>query len=295
MSSSAIDYLVSFLTRPLMKIHPSATILSLQVSLHAAFSSAPPTPSLLLSAKCPPPPALQRACVVAGMRWVEWIHLLSRGIDVQIFLTESSVAVGLGSLPRRIVWVAPANVCSPAVKPGALLLRSSALLPPSPPGARIRAVFHSSRPRNCRGAALNPTRIPTLLSSSYLPDSDSESDLDSDSDSDSEMSDSGCSFTSTSSASSVWSASPSSPSSGRTPASVSPAKPKPDVVKQYTYQGGITQVVSGRVMLGAPSKTHLSNGRPSGTGGNAARSRKVGASSACQIGSWRNSVSHQVL
>ncbi|KAJ6459985.1 hypothetical protein C8R45DRAFT_1221251 [Mycena sanguinolenta] len=270
MASSAINYIVSFLTRPLMKTYSPATILALQLSLHASLSSAPKSSSLVLSTKVPPPLALQRACVVAGIRWAEWIRLLSRGLDVHILVTDSTVAVALGRMPPRIVWVAP-----PAGKHAPASFHAPAFLSIAPRrSAHLRATFTSARARSCRGAALNPTRIPTLLSASYNADdlaSDSESDSDLDSDSD--VSESGSVSSSATSVSSTSSRS-------RSRAALCPT---PDDVERYIYDNGVTQVVSGRVMLGPPVFSK-GKGRPSGRPANS--TRKVAASLAAN---WRKS------
>ncbi|KAJ7868714.1 hypothetical protein B0H13DRAFT_2063984 [Mycena leptocephala] len=255
-SSAAVNQLVSFLTRPLMRSHAHATIVSLQLCLQSSLSGLPAESSFLLSAKCPPPLAIQRACLVSGMRWAEWIRLLSSGIDLQIFITESSLAVKVGTMPRRILWVAP-DTASPAVKTVSPSIRPFALLPAGTPfGARLRTTVVSTRTRRGATCALNPTRIPTLLSYSFdaeelasASDSDADSDCDSESDSDSDISDSGFSFTSASSATSLS--------------------------------------TTGGVMLGAPPKPRAivsSNGRPSGVSQNTVRRTGVWTAD-----SWRRS------
>ncbi|KAJ7738109.1 hypothetical protein B0H16DRAFT_98968 [Mycena metata] len=266
MSPSAITQLVSFLTRPLMRSHSPATIVSLQRSLQAAFSASPAS-SLFLSAGCPPPAPIQRACLLTGARWAEWIRLLSGGIDVQLFITETSLAVKVGKMPRRTLWFT-ASVAAP-IKSTALAFM---LIPSAMPFAsRLRAAATLTCTRVRRGAALNPTRIPTLLSSSWEDDDNSESDSESDSDSDSDVSDSDSSFTSVSSTTSI-----------STPASWSSLRCAPTVVcnaktdlAQYNYEGGVTRVMSGGVMLGAPSKVRQSTvvpaKRSSGKSQNTAR------------------------
>ncbi|KAJ7666354.1 hypothetical protein B0H17DRAFT_1336352 [Mycena rosella] len=228
MSSTPLTHLVSFLTRPLMRAHTPATIVALQVYLNAALAPCLDSSSestLLLSARCPPPPALQKACIVSGVRWADWIRLLSAGIDVQVLVSNASLSVRLGKMPRRTLWVAPreddqfskyAAWAWPVVSPLA--------------SARTR-----------RGAAINPTRIPTLLSAcTSASEIESDSDCDSDSDSGSDCeSDSGRSSISAFSFTSASSASSSSRSA-----------PKPGVMR-YNYTGGVTHVVSGGVMLGA--------------------------------------------
>ncbi|KAJ7697439.1 hypothetical protein B0H17DRAFT_1328907 [Mycena rosella] len=253
MSSTPLTQLVSFLTRPLMRSHTPATIVALQLYLHTALAPliSDCETAHLLSPRCPPPPALQTACLLSGIRWAEWIQLLAGGLDVQLSLSTAVLAVQLGALPRRVIWTAATN------KSEAPKAASSASEPRSP-ALRLRATLVSAHTR--RAAALNPTRSPTMLSTTYSPASPSASEADSDSDSDYD-SDSGSSFTSVSSATSVPSDSP----------------PTNSTVTRYLYSGGITQVVSGRVMLGAPNaqftpkiarepapkRAAFSNGRPS--------------------------------
>ncbi|KAJ7032587.1 hypothetical protein C8F04DRAFT_1235345 [Mycena alexandri] len=249
MSPSAITQLVSFLTRPLMRSHTPATIVSLQRCLQTAFSTSPES-FLFLSASCPPPTAIQRACLLTNVRWADWIRLLSGGIDVQLFITEASLAVKVGKMPRRTLWFT-ASVAAP-IKSTALALM---LVPSAMPFAsRLRAAATLTCTRVRRGAALNPTRIPTLLSSSWEDDADSECDSESDSDSGSDVSDSDSSFTSASSATSIstfssWSSLRCAP--------VVACNAKTDLA-QYNYEGGVTRVMSGGVMLGAAPKVRQS-------------------------------------
>ncbi|KAJ7667318.1 hypothetical protein B0H17DRAFT_1142807 [Mycena rosella] len=261
MSSTPLTQLVFFLTRPLMRAHTPATIVSLQLYLHTALAPliSDCETAHLLSPRCPPPPALQTACLLSGIRWAEWIQLLAGGLDVQLSLSTALLAVQLGATPRRVIWTAATNTSEPpkAASP-ASELRSPAL--------RLRAALVSAHTR--RAAALNSTHSPTMRSTAYYPASPSSSETDSDSDSDCD-SDSGSSFTSASSATFVSSDFP-------------PTNP---AVTRYLYSGGVTQVVSGRVMLGAPNaqftikitrepapkRAAFSNGRPSIHLPNAAR------------------------
>ncbi|KAJ7033757.1 hypothetical protein C8F04DRAFT_1260743 [Mycena alexandri] len=295
-TTNTINHLVSFLARPLMKSHTPATIVAVQVSLHTTFSSSPSSFKLLLSANCPAPTAIQRACIVSGVRWAEWIYLLSSGLDLQLFIAATSLDVELGTMPRRSLWVAPEN---PETVVPAVTMRSAALVPAGRPfAARLRATLATERIR--RGAAINPTRIPTLLSSCALPEDDpaTDSESESDSDSDSDISDSGSSLTSTSSATSVSNASYIFVAS--TPAKVDT---KPKVVTRYMYRGGVTQVMSGGVMLSAAptpkspvsllplpksrltsTSSPFSNARPSGMRQAGTTARKTGVLAA---DSWR--------
>ncbi|KAJ7260649.1 hypothetical protein C8J57DRAFT_1720007 [Mycena rebaudengoi] len=229
MSSPAINRLVSFITRPLMSLHTAATMVSLQICLYAALSAIPTPSSLLLSAQSLPPPQIQTACIATGIHWSDWFHLLSNGKDVELYISASALAVQIGDGPRMALWTAPAvNACatipllkakSPALKPAGTAFAAS-----------LRATLASARAR--RAALISPS------------DSDSDS---SDSESDSDVSDSGSSFTShssTTSVSSLESDVPCTPIADRTKVNV------------YMYQGGVTQVMSGGVMLGgAPRPT----------------------------------------
>ncbi|KAJ7176274.1 hypothetical protein C8R43DRAFT_556494 [Mycena crocata] len=330
-STPSTSHLVSFLTRPLMKSYTPATVVALQLALLAALSESASTLTLFLSATCPPPAPLQRACLASGIRWADWIRLLSSGLDCTLFLTPTSVAVRLGTMPRRVVWSASASAAGQPTSTSFKPLRSvSVSATPTPFNgvtrglrATLASALTRTRTRIGPAAALNPTRIPTLLSASCTfapasPSSESEfssaSDDSDDSDSDYAPSDSGRSSTSSSSV--YTSASEYSVSSAATSAtSLSsvctaaamkpavytaprPAAPKPTAaapVTRYMYQGGVTQVMSGRVMLGVAAPSALPSARPAAVVRPAASSprkapatqRKPASSSAAQAGSWR--------
>ncbi|KAJ7189146.1 hypothetical protein C8R46DRAFT_1341726 [Mycena filopes] len=242
MPASALTQLVSFLTRPLMRSHTPTTIIALQLALTRAFSS--PSPSsfestaFLLSPHCPPPAPIQRACLLTGVRWADWIALLSNGVEVRLYLTATALSVKVGRMPRRTLWLS-ASVAAP-IKSTALALM---LVPAAQPlASRLRAAATLTCTRAQRGAALNPTRIPTLLScaiSSSVDDDCEESDSEEsefcESDEDSEDD-----FSSASSATSV------SSTSVRAACAADDAE-----VVEYSYEGGRTRVMSGGVMLGA--------------------------------------------
>ncbi|KAJ7641026.1 hypothetical protein FB45DRAFT_899289 [Roridomyces roridus] len=222
-STTTITHLVSFLTRPLMRAHAPKTILALQRHLLAAFT-APDfvATEFLLSADCPPPPTLQVACLVSGIRWAEWIRLLSAGLDLRVILEPTELVVELGT--RRLVRVA-----------------SSAI------GGGVNSL---ARPRS---AAINPTRVPTSLSSCYSASDDEEEEDYSDSESESDVeSDSGCSAASSATSVEDVCAKPipilrPTPFLLRKPT----AKATQVAAQRYLYDGGVTQVLSGGVMLGS--------------------------------------------
>ncbi|KAJ7260660.1 hypothetical protein C8J57DRAFT_1319192, partial [Mycena rebaudengoi] len=263
MSSPAINRLVSFITRPLMSLHTAATMVSLQIYLHAALSAIPTPSSLLLSAHSLPPSQIQTACIATGIQWADWLHLLSDGKDVELFISASALAVQIGDGPRMVLWTAPAadtgattpllNAKSPALKPAGTAFAAS-----------LRATLASARAR--RVAITSPS------------DSDS-----SDSESDSGVSDSGSSFSSHSSTTSV--------SSFDSDAPCSPVV-KVDVTR-YMYHGGVTQVMSGGVMLGgAPRPTPKARApRPTQTARPlASRPKTLRKASAVSANNWRKTV-----
>ncbi|KAJ7281043.1 hypothetical protein C8J57DRAFT_1300719 [Mycena rebaudengoi] len=266
MSSPAINRLVSFITRPLMSLHTAATMVSLQIYLHAALSAIPTPSSLLLSAHSLPPPQIQTACIAAGIQWADWLHLLSNGKDVELFISASALAVQISDGPRMVLWTAPAvdacatipllNAKSPALKPAGTAFAVS-----------LRTTLASARAR--RAALISP--------------SDSESDS-SDSESDSDVSDSGSSFTSNSSTTSVSSL------DSDVPCAPIVDRAKVDVTR-YMYHGGVTQVMSGGVMLGgAPRPTPKASApRPTQTAHMLA-SRLKTSRSAVSANNWRKTV-----
>ncbi|KAJ7469689.1 hypothetical protein FB451DRAFT_1560029 [Mycena latifolia] len=222
--------LAAFLTRPLARAYAPATVSALQGYLHNALAPciSQSEATLHLSPRCPPPAPLQAACLLTGVRWAAWARLLAAGLDLTLFVSQGAIAVKLGRMPRRVLWAAAAEAPAPR---------------------RVMLGVSGTTTRERRGAALHPTRVPTLLSScTYASDLEPESDSDSDSDSDFESeyssdfdthSDSGSSASSFSSAPSVSEL-----------ATYPVLRTKADV-KRFLYAGGATHVVSGGVMLSA--------------------------------------------
>ncbi|KAJ7130033.1 hypothetical protein C8R43DRAFT_1025436 [Mycena crocata] len=109
--SATVAHAVSFLTRPLLKSYPSATIAKLQivleanlVALYAPFWDVndPLRGSgrrcLTLSPDCLPPRAVYAACVAAGVQWFNWISLLG-GHAFDLFCDPGCVSMRLD--PKR--------------------------------------------------------------------------------------------------------------------------------------------------------------------------------------------------
>ncbi|KAJ7130042.1 hypothetical protein C8R43DRAFT_668161 [Mycena crocata] len=118
--SATVAHAVSFLTRPLLKAYPSATIAKLQIVLEANLVALyGPTwdvndplhglgrRCLTLSPDCLPPRAVYAACVAAGVQWFSWMAFLG-GRAFDLFVDPGCVSMRLdykGSLVT--VWAIP--------------------------------------------------------------------------------------------------------------------------------------------------------------------------------------------
>jgi len=277
MSLSAIPHVVAFLTRPLLSSFPTAAVSSAQIILTASLASVP-SATYALNASTPPTPFLA-ASIGASIPWTAWLAALGSD-EILLFYGPGYVKVRLGNAAVTDVWseesqgsVVPISRIQAQVKvsPSPLLQQNT--------GARLRAMLLSARVRNMRRqqAAAEPIRIPSLPLS---PSSDSDSS-DSDSDSDYCESDSASStssiFTSYSNDSLTSAGSPASTSPKCAPvalpavgtyrppfarskvAPTNPSVPRAPAVPMdhskkdttaYLYQGGVTRVMTGGVMLG---------------------------------------------
>jgi hypothetical protein len=255
----------------LLATFPAATISSAQVILTASLASAP-SATFTLTSTSTPPPAIFAAAIGAGIPWDAWFAALADTADVLLlFYGPGYLKVRVGDAQVADVW---SEESQGSVTPISQLKAVAPLLQIST-GARLRAMLLSARVRSMRRAqqtAASPIRIPSLL----LATSDSDSDSSSDSDSES---DSGCSSTSSKftsySATSLTTFPPSTPlkclstlpsvapAIYRAPKSRAPTpKAKPTAVPvdrskkdltAYLYQGGVTRVMTGGVMLGPRS------------------------------------------
>ncbi|KAJ6629808.1 hypothetical protein B0H10DRAFT_1985436 [Mycena sp. CBHHK59/15] len=242
MPSTPINPLVAFLARPLMSSYPAATIMPFQLYLQAALSSLPIPSTFLLSANSAPPPQIHGACIASGIKWDDFIGLLAGRNDLLLFISTASLDVQIGDALRTSLWVAPKPADSDETYIPVSKRRSPAF---SPTGtafrARLRETMAAARAR--RSALL----VPTINATPSSPVDDM-----SDSESDSDVSDSGFSFTSASSSHSSTSASSVEDECISTTPVVD--RTKTDVAR-YMYQGGVTQVMSGGVMLGGSARS----------------------------------------
>jgi hypothetical protein len=288
MSSSAVPHVVAFLTRPLLPAFPFAAVSSAQLILSASLASQPSATFTLKAASTPPAPLLA-ASIGAGIPWAAWLAALGSD-DILLFYGPGYVKARLGDAAVTDVWseetqgsVVPiaASRVRTQVGPSPLLQQNT--------NTRLRAVLLSARVRGFQrrqaaAAAAEPIRIPSLPFSSPS-DSDSSSDSDSESDYCSDSASSASSYSNVSSPitppkctpvalpavgayrppfaraakgaatatkptlkASPIKASPKAPAPRPAPVPV-PAPAKKDTTA-YMYQGGVTRVMTGGVMLG---------------------------------------------
>ncbi|KAJ7626812.1 hypothetical protein FB45DRAFT_55299 [Roridomyces roridus] len=275
MSSSAIRHVIAFLTKPLVAGTPLQAIATAQLILNASLPT--PAATLSLSSTSAPPPALLAASIGSTIPWTVWLQALGGGRDVLLFYGPGYVKVRIGDGSVADVWSEETQ--------GSVVPISHARLRATLLSARLRSVHRVQQEHT------NTIRIPTLLA-----DDDSSSDYESDADSEhsstfssyssesaTTSADSQCSSSAALKASSVLPAAPSllyrapqrraavvvdrtkkhlfastRPGPYRAPALRPTTKTAsaPASATTYLYQGGVTRVMTGGVMLGssAPSK-----------------------------------------
>ncbi|KAJ7649039.1 hypothetical protein DFH06DRAFT_557208 [Mycena polygramma] len=287
MSSSAITHVVAFLTRPLIPSFTPAAVSSAQVILAASLATTQSATFTLNAASMPPAP-LFAASIGAGIPWAAWLAALGSD-DILLFYGPGYVKVRLGGAAVTDIWSEESQgsiVPISRVQAQAQMKTVSNPLFQQNTGARLRATLLSARVRSMRREqAAEPIRIPTLLSPTSdcgSSDSDSDSDYVSDSDSASTTS---SDFTSYSNDSVTFAGSPpttpakaalvalpavkapvaayrppfrraktattpvTKPAPVRSAAPVPVNRSKKDTTA-YLYQGGVTRVMTGGVMLG---------------------------------------------
>ncbi|KAJ6517408.1 hypothetical protein C8R47DRAFT_1087221 [Mycena vitilis] len=277
MSPSAIAHVVAFLTRPLVSSFAPEAISSAQVILTASLVSTS-SATFTLNATSTPPTPLLAASIGACIPWTAWLAALGTGNDdILLFYGPGYVKVRRGGAPATDIWseerqgcVVPISRIQPQSKVG-----SSPLLQQNT-GARLRAMLLSARVRSVRREQAAAVSCPT----SDCDDSESEYTSDSESDSASSTSSRSTAYTSDSLTSAG--SPPSSPA--KAPACLpvvtvsayrppfrraqAAAKPIPKPITKprtaapvpvnsskkdttaYLYQGGVTRVMTGGVMLG---------------------------------------------
>ncbi|KAJ6539840.1 hypothetical protein DFH09DRAFT_1368661 [Mycena vulgaris] len=285
MSSSAIPHVIAFLTRPLIAAFAPDAVASAQLILNASLASLP-NATFTLTSTTTPPPAIFAASIGAGIPWAAWLNALGGGCDVLLFYGPGYVKVRVGDAQVTDVW---SEATQGSVVPISQI-KSVPLLQQST-GARLRAMLLSARVRSMRRAQqAGELSSPTSGSDSDADDSASGSDSESDSD----CSTTSSKFTaySTDSLTSAASSPPTTPpkatftalptvptapalyraprptaraplpkstSRAPKPTRAAPApidKSKKDLTA-YLYQGGVTRVMTGGVMLGPRPAAHV--------------------------------------
>ncbi|KAJ7268125.1 hypothetical protein B0H12DRAFT_94850 [Mycena haematopus] len=267
--SSAIPHVVAFLTRPLLAAFSPAAVSSAQVILAASLASVP-SATYTLTASTPPAP-LFAASIGANIPWAAWFAVFATD-EILLFYGPGYVKARLGGAdsPVTDIWSEETQGSIVPISRGLRQHGGNTI-----GTASLRALLLSARARRDQDAAAQPIRIPSLPFSSTSSDSDSDSDSDYCDDSDSASSTSS-KFTSysteslTSAGSSPTIETPSKsvatyrPPFARSKAAIATTMTKPRTAPTsmnrakkdttaYLYQGGVTRVMTGGVMLGPRS------------------------------------------
>ncbi|KAJ7147848.1 hypothetical protein C8R43DRAFT_1009719 [Mycena crocata] len=263
MSSSAIPHVIAFLTRPLLSASAPASVTSAQLILNASLA---PNGTFTLTSTSTPHSSLYAASIGSGIPWTVWFNALGGGGDVLLFYGPGYLKVRIGDSEVTDVWNEETQGSVPISRlHGALL------------SARVRSLKRAEQQQQAE-----PIRPPSLVLTAS--DSESSEDSSSDSDSDSDYASSTSSrFTSYSSSESLTSAASSPPATPAKAASLMlPAVPTYVVLPRrsqaayraphrvavdrsvhfvpvdrskkhttaYIYQGGVTRIMTGGVLLG---------------------------------------------
>ncbi|KAJ3893108.1 hypothetical protein GG344DRAFT_43905 [Lentinula edodes] len=267
-ASITLYQLVAYLTRPLIELYPSQTMLQLQFFLHAnlvsqfvASETSTLSPfTLFLTPVSLPPTPVYAACLQAGVAWPQWIRALG-GNALYVCVMENSLKVRIGETGDVVtVWST-----EPRDAPATSTKIQTSNECESPMALKLRAMLDSVRTRS---TSADTPRKSIALPASCLSYTDVDAN-DSDSESDTESTTSSSLFSETSSTDSMSSISSAASSpvsktsnlpvdsglpqrlsrSQRRLARATVDKAKVDVCR-YTYQGGQTLVMTGGVMLG---------------------------------------------
>ncbi|CAK5266373.1 unnamed protein product, partial [Mycena citricolor] len=261
--STALPHVIAFLSRGLLAKFSPGAVTSLQLILTASLRSAPSTATFILTSATGTLPApLRAASTGSGIPWSAWFSILSGGAArVLLFYGPDYVKLRIGDGALVDLWRArvPAAAAR-AAKPLSMLKGVAHPLLQANTGARLRAALLSARVRHSR--RLEAASVPEAMELSDSDDSDdSESDMDSyesrstvESDSDVESPSSFYSYDGFDADSDSDSDCDEPISASDCDSDVATWSPSPAVKAQtYVYQGGVTRVTSGGVMLGSAS------------------------------------------
>lgn len=185
--SSALTSLVNWLTRPLVPVFPTTTVITLQLLLEANLAPLFPGDApgraftFAFSMKSLPPTPIYSACVDAGLSWADWAPLFG-GPDLHFFVSAKRIQVAL--TPVLSETSAALTIWSQDVEQATetLAISKSKLSVQAVTGRRLQATLDSARARRSFLAAENIIKLPSLLPCT----SQTHVDMDTDSDSDSE-------------------------------------------------------------------------------------------------------------
>ncbi|CAK5282680.1 unnamed protein product [Mycena citricolor] len=265
--STALPHVIAFLSRGLLAKFSPGAVTSLQLILAASLRSAPSTATFILTPATGTLPApLRAASNGSGIPWSSWFSILSGGAArVLLFYGPDYVKLRIGDAALVDLWRARAPAAAArAAKPLSVLKGVAHPLLQANTGARLRAALLSARVRHSRRLELEleAASVPDAMELSDSDDSDdSESDMDSyesrstvESDSDVESPSSFYSYDGFDADSDSDSDCDELISASDCDSDVATWSPSPAVKAQtYVYQGGVTRVTSGGVMLGSAS------------------------------------------
>ncbi|KAJ7647971.1 hypothetical protein FB45DRAFT_998851, partial [Roridomyces roridus] len=285
--SSAIPHVIAYLTRPLAAVASPAAVKSAQLILNASLRAASATFTLTSIAL---PTAIRAAAVGSAIPWATWFNALAGGRagTILLFYGPGYLKVRVGEEPVTDLW---SEETQGSVVPISKAKTVSLPLLQQSTGARLRAALLSARVRSMRRTQLEeeeeeivktsvvqpkPIRVPTLFID--VSDDDSSDDESDCSSSSSFASDS------TESLTSAGSSPPASPASKLATLALPCAPPllyrapRPKVttatrspvatidrankqLTSYLYQGGVTRVMTGGVMLGGARQAVVASKR----------------------------------
>ncbi|KAF7320485.1 Zn(2)-C6 fungal-type domain-containing protein [Mycena chlorophos] len=243
-TSSTIPHVVVFLTRPLLRagVVTSATSLTTaQIILNAALARAASHSGLLTLSPTNAPPVLLAACLGAGIEWRAWYAALTGG-DVAVAVDEVTLVYGPGFVKARLG----------SARPFVDVWSADSL------GLGLGSVVRISRQRQRKPTATVQTSLPGRIVIPSLDLSDVESDASS--------SPTVCSLSPVASpkglqkpfalpVSRVRALPSSSPTVSKRGMQTPTSTPTPTAMTAYKYQGGVTRVMTGGVMLGPRART----------------------------------------
>ncbi|KAJ3919826.1 hypothetical protein F5877DRAFT_77679 [Lentinula edodes] len=201
-TSITLYQLVAYLTRPLIELYPSQTMLQLQFFLHAnlvsqfvASETSLLSPfTLFLTPVSLPPTPVYAACLQAGVAWPQWIRALG-GNALYVCVMENSLKVRIGETGDVVtVWST-----EPRDAPATSTKIQTNNECESPMALKLRAMLDSVRTRS---TSADTPRKSIALPTSCLSHADVDAN-DSDSESDTESTTSSSLFSETSSTDSM--------------------------------------------------------------------------------------------